>query len=233
MKKIKFWAITDNPLVKNVVEPPVSAKREIPKWYSKMSRYFFGNDIHVFDNGYSNVGLKACIPFYDAMTAGYIIKLHCDVFVKSDNGDMSFKWTSSVSPISKRAEALLNGVPEIPGYKNINAAYQIFYPFILPDGYSALITQPLNRYDLPTFVTSGIVDADSTNGGGGVPFFIKDGFEGVIPAGTPIMQVIPFKRDSWKMENLESPPKTIIKWNPQNKLTGWYKLNVWKRKNFD
>ena len=30
------------------------------------------------------------------------------------------------------------------------------------------------------------------------PFFIKEGFTGLIPYGTPIVQIIPFKRDDWK-----------------------------------
>ena len=34
-------------------------------------------------------------------------------------------------------------------------------------------------------------------GWGNVPFFIKSGFEGVIPAGTPIAQLIPIKREKW------------------------------------
>jgi hypothetical protein len=31
-----------------------------------------------------------------------------------------------------------------------------------------------------------------------MPFFIRDGFEGEIPVGTPIAQVFPIKRDSWQ-----------------------------------
>ena len=227
MKKIKFWAIDS--AVSSMASPPSPAKKEIPRWYNNMKRYFLGNKLEVFDNGANNVGLKACMPFYDALTLGYIIKLSCDVLVE----DNELKWSGMVSPISPRPEGLLEGMPLPAGFKNINAAWELFFPFLLPDGYSALVTQPLNRNDLVTFINSGVIDADSVNGRGGVPFFIKDGFSGIIPEGTPIMQIIPFKRDSWKMEVLDSPPDTKIKWAPRNKINGWYKINVWKRKSFD
>ena len=67
-------------------------------------------------------------------------------------------------------------------------------------GYSLLVTHPLNRFDLPFVSLSGIVDADITMTHGRIPFFIKKGFSGVIEAGTPILQVLPFKRDDWEME---------------------------------
>jgi hypothetical protein len=42
---------------------------------------------------------------------------------------------------------------------------------------------------------------------GNIPFFIKEGFSGVIPKGTPIAQVIPFKRESWTSKCLASDRK--------------------------
>jgi hypothetical protein len=233
MKKIKFWALTENSEVPNFVNPPVPAKKEVPKWYSEMKRYYFGDKLEVADNGAVNIGVKACMPFYDALTSGYIVKLHCDVLVEINDSKTYVKWTSKVSPVSPRAEGLFIGMPEPAGFKNLNLAWELFFPFLLPDGYSALVTQPLNRTELVTFATSGIVDADSINGGGGIPFFIKKDFSGIIPAGTPILQIIPFKRDPWNMEILEKPPITSIKWTPHNKISGWYKMNVWKRKSFD
>jgi hypothetical protein len=48
---------------------------------------------------------------------------------------------------------------------------------------------------------SGIVDTDTFS----LPFniFLKlrdPNFEGMIPAGTPFLQIIPFKRESWEVE---------------------------------
>jgi hypothetical protein len=66
-----------------------------------------------------------------------------------------------------------------------------------PKGYGALLTHPINRYDLPFSTTSGYVDFDEYPLPGNVSFHVKDNFEGVIPAGTPLMSIIPIKREAW------------------------------------
>jgi len=69
-----------------------------------------------------------------------------------------------------------------------------------PKGYSVLFTQPMHR-ESPFTILDGIVDTDSYNAPVNFPFVLNDwDFEGLIPAGTPMAQVIPFKRDSWQME---------------------------------
>jgi hypothetical protein len=234
-KQIRFWAEPNSDSIKYIVDPPVPAKKEIPEWYLNLSRYHKGTELQVDDDGNVNLGVKACIPFYDAITAGYIVKLHCDVLIESvdEDGEVAFKWTSEINPAASRASGLFNNIPNTPGYGSFKFVWELFYPFLLPEGYSALVTQPLNRFDLPTFTSSGVLDADVVNGGGGIPFAIKEGFTGIIPAGTPIMQIIPFKRNDWEMEVLESKPKTKVKWNPKNKISSWYKLNVWQRKEWN
>lgn len=229
-KKILFWTYLKNP-EKGFVDPPSPAKKEIPKYYTEMPRYYRGTELNIDNDGAANLGVKGCIPFYDALAAGYVVKLHCDIFV--DVEDESIKWTSPVAPAVGRAEQAFDGIPAVPGYKNFKLGFNVFYPFVLPKGYSALITQPMNRFDLPTYIPSAIIDADISNGNGVVAFSVKEDFKGIIPAGTPIMQIIPFKRDSWIVEVAKKKPKTKVKWTPQNKASGWYKLNVWQRKEWD
>ena len=54
---------------------------------------------------------------------------------------------------------------------------------------------------MPFTIFSGVVDTDTYQVPVAFPFVLKEpNFEGMIPAGTPIAQVIPFKRESWKME---------------------------------
>jgi hypothetical protein len=69
-----------------------------------------------------------------------------------------------------------------------------------PPGYSCLFTQPFHRNSVFT-ILDGVVDTDTYTAPVHFPFTFNDwGFEGLIPAGTPIAQVIPFKRESWEME---------------------------------
>ena len=69
-----------------------------------------------------------------------------------------------------------------------------------PKGYSVLVTQPMHR-ESPFTILQGIVDTDTYNAPINFPFVLNNWeFEGLIPAGTPMAQIIPFKRDFWKME---------------------------------
>ena len=54
--------------------------------------------------------------------------------------------------------------------------------------------------DNPITIFPGVVDTDSYNLNVEFPFMLTNPeFDGLIPAGTPIAQVMPFKRDSWSM----------------------------------
>jgi hypothetical protein len=70
----------------------------------------------------------------------------------------------------------------------------------LPEGYSALYAHPLNRFELPFVTTSGIVDNDKDHLPGTMPFFFLKGITGILPAGTPYAQIIPFRREHWQSE---------------------------------
>jgi hypothetical protein len=45
-----------------------------------------------------------------------------------------------------------------------------------------------------------VVDSDKVELLGSFPFFIIEGWEGTIPAGTPYLQILPFKRENWEHE---------------------------------
>jgi hypothetical protein len=62
-----------------------------------------------------------------------------------------------------------------------------------------MFLQPLHRESVFT-ILPGIVDTDTYTAPVNFPFVLNDPkFEGLIPCGTPIAQVIPFKRDGWKL----------------------------------
>jgi hypothetical protein len=105
----------------------------------------------------------------------------------------------------------------------------------LPKGYSCIIMHPLNRHDLPFLTLSGIVDADSMLHNGSIPFYIKEDFEGLIKAGTPILQVIPFKRESWKIvEKRGLFEKAAVNGKRSLNYTyGWYKKFSWNKKEYN
>ena len=66
----------------------------------------------------------------------------------------------------------------------------------LPPGYSLLFTQPLNRPDLPFTCFSGVVDCDRFDTTVNIPFaWTGPTGDHVLPAGTPIAQVVPLRRE--------------------------------------
>jgi len=75
-------------------------------------------------------------------------------------------------------------------------------------------------------ILEGIVDTDQYHKPVNFPFVFKNkDFNGLIPAGTPIAQVIPFKRDSWNMEIVDNSLE--IK-NIESKMNSLF-LNKYKK----
>jgi hypothetical protein len=107
----------------------------------------------------------------------------------------------------------------------------------LPKGYSALITHPINRVDLPFYTLSGVVEHDTylqAMPGSNLPLLLKKDFSGIIPIGTPMYQIIPFKRDSWESSLNEYDKYAQGKiTNPiESYPSGGYKKLHWIKKNF-
>ena len=225
---IQFWA--EDPSRHTAFPMPRPAYEDIPKWYKDLERYDNGK-LQVRPDGTTNVRLKACASFLDCFTMGYLVKLHCDIYLEKTENGTEMRWTSPIAPLSARTEDIAKDIPEIPGYGMFTQAWEMSWAFKVPKGYSVLVTNPLNRQDLPFFATSGVIDADDILGPGGVPFAVKKDFEGIIPAGTPILQLIPFKRESWRSSEMENPFKSSDI-RARNIISGWYRDNIWKKKDF-
>lgn len=230
-KKIGFMPMSAS--VESKLDRPMPAKKFVPKWY-KESTTFIGGKMQVSDSGL-NKDLKLCIPFLDALTAGYCIELSCDLHISRDKDGVNFFWHEEPYPIQSRPDAIASLLPTPAGHAKKLYAWSIHWATITPPGYSAIFCHPLNRYDLPFTTTSGIMDTDSYHPGGEVPFFLRADFQGVIPAGTPIIQVIPFKRDSWKSNAVPHNSNAILKlqYAVSRVLFGGYAKTFWKKKHWD
>ena len=127
-------------------------------------------------------------------------------------------------------------MPVDESFHSTEFVWQRPWSTILPDGYSAIIMHPLNRVDLPFITMSGIIDFDKSVHApiGNIPFFIKKGFTGIIPAGTPMFQLIPFKRDNWNSENQAySDIFWEEKMNQRKGIVDLYKKRVWQKKSYE
>ena len=217
------------------LEPVKLAKSFIPQWYKDIKP--FGYSKVEFGGPTGNQlkrNIKNCVPFLDALTAGYMITSMVDLYVESapDNTKL-IKWTSPLDPVADR-DIESNVLPLPSEFSANHFVWRNKTVLKTPPGYSSILTHPFNRFDLPFLTLTGIVDTDSVMHNGNVPFFIKSDFEGLIPAGTPIIQVIPFRRESWTLEEnkalLEENEK--LSWNVTSSFFNYYRNNMWHKKDY-
>jgi hypothetical protein len=94
---------------------------------------------------------------------------------------------------------------------------KIFNPWSIktPSGYSCLFLPPLNNKDDRFEIIPGIVDTDSFISEVHFPCIFNgykyESLETTIKAGTPYVQVIPFKKESWRMILKEKKEDTLLK----------------------
>jgi hypothetical protein len=220
--------------------PPEPAVKHVPEWYKSLAKHGRFNDdkklqpVNNIGGDGANVATKMCLPFFDAITAGYFYLLEDDLLVELDeDGHPTLSWKNGVMILDKRPTIEL--VPPNETHP-MHYGWRMNWFYETPPGYSVLITHPMNRFDLPFTTLSGIVESDIW----GLPvftaFFLNKGFQGVIPKGTPIMQFIPFKRDDWEL-HIEDSEADVERHefkaeNRRSLLYGYYKKTAWRRKLF-
>ena len=214
--------------------PPKPAKTYVPDWYRESNRFRSGT-MEMLPEGGVNKDIKLCVPFLESMTAGYCLDLPGDLLIVRKGNLVGFQWNEEPHPMEIRPKDMATKLPRPAGHDHDLYAWNTHWGIEVPQGYSCIFTHPFNRFDLPFTTTSGLVEADGFSAGGGIPFFLKEGFEGIIPAGTPIIQVIPFKRDSWKSEVAEYSSSWVKQqlWSVQKYIYGGYKKHFWVKKNFE
>jgi hypothetical protein len=193
VNKIFFYPSSKE--VETFVPKPKPAKYYLPEWYKKIRTA--GKKMEFYNGQMTNKSLKSCVPYLDALSSGYIQETWCDIYFKWNDGNFEYNYSSN---------------PQIIGHRDrvSSKINDSFYPLELEwrvpwipkakRGYSILFTQPLNRNDLPFVNADGIIDSDNFyhSSISKYAFYLYKNFEGIIPAGTPMFQMIPIKRDQWK-----------------------------------
>jgi hypothetical protein len=247
-KEIEFSAHEDYFALKE--DYPIPAKLNIPEWYKNL------------EHNVLNKTAKGCMPFLDSLTAGYILKIPQDFNVKhnvdnKNNKGETFKDSFQTFGLHDMFQNLnaksinlnsapdahpifqLKGSPFVEKNKNL-PFYKILNPWKIktPKGYSCLFVPPLNNPDDRFSIIPGIVDTDSFPNEINFPMVINgDKFpvlETTITKGTPYVQVIPFKRDSWKMilKSRKQKEIQISRLFYGLKVINIYKEKYWNKKSW-
>jgi hypothetical protein len=215
---------------------PQSSKKYIPEWFKDMPI-----TVPTIDGFGSDYTAKKCIPFLDSLTSGYTQELPCDVYfdcnTDEDDPEIIYRWGGEIRPLSTRRENTRssNSMPHFPGYYKTEFHWNTLWEPKTPTGYSTLYFHPANRFDLPFITHSGIIDTDKWPITGPIPFVLKKGFSGLIPAGTPIYQMIFIKREVWNSEASEYNENYVknTSYSVRKFVADGYKKQIWSKKEYN
>jgi hypothetical protein len=176
---------------RGVIAEPILAKASLPEWFRKLPAV----DGAVQSATNNGLTIKRCMPFLDAMMTGHLLTLGATVRLEISNEgrQVDAGWEFDKTMVSNHGAYQIAGHPGSP---RPPMKFHNYWTIKTPPGWSCLFVQPLNRHGLPVEIISGIVDTDTYASLINFPF-IATGADGlhVIEKGTPIVQVIPFRRD--------------------------------------
>ena len=185
------------PELEPILPKPLPAKRGLPDWLKRMP---LEAHAEVFDGEVKTV--KRCPPFLDAMSAGFLVLLPCDI--RFEDGCLEWDWRelpaslprhTPRSPLTFHVAAQLATTP-LYLEDSLAIKFMNLWTMQTEPGYSLLITHPLNRLDLPFRSLTGLVDTDryKDNYVHFPAVWTDPDFTGVLPKGTPVAQCLPVKR---------------------------------------
>ena len=212
---------------------PSTASKVIPEWYKNLDSYLTGKK-EPNGEGQTNGTIKKCMPVFDSISLGYMLYTPVDVWVKQNKQPpKEIKLTDVIDESQLETQPFyewpsfemitFHPIEQAPTHPNRNGHNESYPKWMnpwsikTPDGYSCLFVSPFHR-DLPFTILPGVVDTDKYDAPVNFPFVLNSPttFSGLIPAGTPMAQVIPFRRDSWELkegeqEDIVRQSKTMTK----------------------
>jgi len=177
----------------NQIPHPQPAAKFLPQWFRNLPREMGMKDAH----GLPGLTVRACLPVADIMALGWIIPLPFDVGTGIDpaTGQLQFRWAEGLpfAPIDLHHPGQIGA--DKPPFQGVQPL-KFLNPWrvILPDGWSAAFIHPQNHFELPFHAFSGAVDCDALDVPVNVPFVWTAQGETHLPAGTPMVQVVPYER---------------------------------------
>ena len=237
METIKFEARDEYGW--EVADRPYPATQAVPDWWKAMTPYTKtednpkGNKL-IVSNRNSNAGPKKCVPMLDALTSGYIIPLWSDVQVVNQNGFKLVSWRTSENVFEQHGEQA-NEVQTPVGFNSEVFKFQNKWRILTPKGYSCLITQPFGYRQTGVQAIPAVIDTDRSSLEILPPVWFASDFEGILEKGTPMVQVIPFKRSDWKAEYSylkDNEYKKLEDRNFGSTIINHYMKKVWSKKTY-
>lgn len=203
------------------IPKPERTAKFLPDWFRDLPREMGMADAH----GLPGLTVRACLPVADIMSLGWIIPLPFDLRAAQDmsTGQLQFQWPDDVpfQPIEGHHPGQI-GADKAPFFGRSPLKFINPWRVTLPKGWSASFVHPINHFELPFLAFNGAVDCDALDVPVNVPFLWNaHAPEIYLPAGTPMVQVIPYERGAM-------PNKAIIR--PETKAEASIRSKALNRK---
>ncbi len=235
-RKNKINFIPKNEFVIEYTDKPEPMVKNLPAWWRKVHPYVGGEKI--VTRGQYNETVKKCPGILDLLSTGYLLKTPCDIYIDATGP----KLTWQVHEAHKES-VTVHSQEQVEGWdfdKNdwMEDIFRIHPMWVVttPKGYSTLFVQPSFHTSLPFEIVPAIIDTDMYPSDGPFSMRIKRGYKGIIEAGTPLVQCIPYRREEWEANVLEKPDLKVlnsIPWKLRHKFGGAYKKLMWEKKVFN
>ena len=190
---------------------PILAKDLIPDWWKK-------SKVGEYINGHKQQTIRACPAMDDWLNMGWYLCANrdFDIVLGGSKDDVDgLKWAATIdterdyfhdsmeSP-SHPAAQMLEAFAYMEKSENppIKDAFKMRNPWSIttPEGYSTFYLDPFLHQNKYFSTWQGIIDTDKFNNGvdnAQIIFYPKVDHDFTILKGTPLCQIIPFKREEW------------------------------------
>lgn len=244
MPKIYFEILNKD--ICATAKKPTPAHMGLADWWKSMDKYNYDLDSQTPPKfPHRDFGTaRSCPALNDAFNFGYILYNPVDVYIDATQENdiswyvpqinLSIMDSDDESYIGFHSQKQFETLKNDPSFHKHALKLNTFFGIRTESGYSSWITHPIGRNDLPFRMLDGIIDTDKYTARFPYGMFVKKGFSGVIKAGTPLIQVIPFRREDFTSEIVESNPEkarsdTVAL---RSHFTNAYKKLFWSRKKF-
>ena len=228
---------------------PFPIKHSLPDWYKKLEKH-----------DPAKFSIKGCIPFLDGISAGYALPLPQDFIVdhnfydqEKESHNTCYKFSLSdgihesmqnvyninVSKDSHHPVEQIGGNNFFSRKNANNHVIKILNPWKIktPKGYSCLFVSPFYSEMDYFHIISAIVDTDKFDDYINFPIILNNdkypSFKKVFKQGTPYVQIIPFKRDSWKINLTHIKNQdNFFKLHYFTKMWNRYRDLIWEKKSW-
>lgn len=236
------------PTLRGIIEPPTPITKANMKWWQSITAQYnpelgTGSEPSAWVKKHRVGGsARACPAITDVLTHGYVMYSGIDVYFDTTDDEVKAQRVQGVPQDRDGNEILYRNDPwqtndilyTPAGFSPQTFKMDPMYGIRTDEGYSVLITSIFYRDDLPWRFMDAIIDSDKFGVYDHISFWIKNDFKGVVKQGTPMFQVIPFKREDFEMviRDYDENQHVSQSHGVYSTFTQGYKKHFWNRKKF-